>query len=70
MKLRVLPSAVNWLGAQTLAFAAAHPDDPRVPEALHRVVKASRYSVTDKETGEFPRRSISCVNDTPTWTGR
>ena len=35
--------AVQWLGETVLAFAKANPADPRVPEALHYVVRASRY---------------------------
>jgi hypothetical protein len=61
-KLSALPSGANWLGAQVLAFAAAHPDDPRVPEALHRVVRASRYSITDKNTGAFSRRAFTLLH--------
>ena len=35
--------AVQWLGQTVLGFAKANPNDPRVPEALHYVVRASRY---------------------------
>ena len=35
--------AVQWLGETVLAFAKTDPNDPRVPEALHYVVRASRY---------------------------
>ena len=35
--------AVQWLGQAVLGFAKANPNDPRVPEALHYVVRASRY---------------------------
>ncbi|HEV2195308.1 MAG TPA: hypothetical protein VGR55_06980 [Candidatus Acidoferrum sp.] len=49
--LVALPSAPRWLGQLTVAWANAHPDDPRVPEALHLVVRASRYGCTES-TGE------------------
>ncbi|HKW56817.1 MAG TPA: hypothetical protein VJN42_05605 [Candidatus Acidoferrum sp.] len=44
--LAALPSASVWLGQAALAWASAHPDDARVPEALHQVVTAWRYGCT------------------------
>ena len=41
--LTALPSAPRWLGQLAIDWANAHPDDPRVPEALHNVVRAWRY---------------------------
>jgi hypothetical protein len=35
--------AIQWLGETVLAFAKSDPNDPRVPEALHYVVRVSRY---------------------------
>ena len=61
-KLKRLPPAVNWLGAQTLAFAAAHPEDPRVPEALHRVVRASHYGPKDERSGNFSRGAFELLH--------
>jgi hypothetical protein len=60
--LAAIPSGVDWLGARTLAFAAAHPDDPRVPEALHLVVRASRYSIPDEHTGDFSHRAFTLLH--------
>jgi hypothetical protein len=34
-----------WLARQAIAWAKAHPDDPRVPEALHLSVRATRYGL-------------------------
>ena len=42
-RLEELPSAPIWLGQKVLDYADAHPDDARVPEALHRVVRATRH---------------------------
>ncbi|HEY2012335.1 MAG TPA: hypothetical protein VGH38_02490, partial [Bryobacteraceae bacterium] len=39
----VEPWEASYLARETLAWARTHPDDPRVPEALHRAVLASRY---------------------------
>jgi hypothetical protein len=33
----------NRLGQEVIAYAKTHPDDPRLPEALHLTVKATRY---------------------------
>ena len=60
--LAAIPSGVDWLGALTLAFAAAHPDDPRVPEALHLVVRASRYSIPGEHTAGFSYRAFTLLH--------
>jgi hypothetical protein len=36
-------AAIEPLGTAVMNFAKSHSDDPRVPEALHRVVQVSRY---------------------------
>lgn len=45
--LAALPSAPRWLGQSAIALATAHPEDPRVPEALHLAVNAWRYGCTE-----------------------
>ncbi|MGA2094869.1 MAG: hypothetical protein ABSH39_01090 [Candidatus Acidiferrum sp.] len=42
-----LPPAPRWLGQITISWAKSHADDPRVPEALHNVVRAWRYGCTE-----------------------
>src|SRR5262249_28166640 len=42
-RLPQLPGAPAYLGAIIIAWANAQPRDPRVPEALHLVVRATRY---------------------------
>lgn len=54
--------APNYLAAQTLAFAKAHPQDPRIPEALHLAVRATRYGVTDKQTTNFSRECFQLLH--------
>jgi hypothetical protein len=56
--LEQLPSAPNWLARGTLAWAKAHPRDPRVPEALHLVVRATRYGCNDANTGSYSKRAF------------
>jgi hypothetical protein len=36
-------AAVEALGKPVLAWATSHPEDPRVPEALHYLARADRY---------------------------
>jgi hypothetical protein len=52
----------NFLAERTLAWAKAHPDDPRLPEALHLVVRATRYGCTDDRTQQFSRRAFDLLH--------
>jgi hypothetical protein len=61
-KLQSLPTAPDWFVAQTLAFAQAHPQDPRVPEALHLAVRATRYGCTDTATGDLSHRAFDLLH--------
>src|SRR6516164_2193621 len=51
-RLRQLPGAPAYLGAIILSWANAQPRDPRVPEALHLVVRATRYGQKETETSK------------------
>ncbi|HYL62262.1 MAG TPA: hypothetical protein VE077_06535 [Candidatus Methylomirabilis sp.] len=55
--LAALPSAPLWLGQTAIAWAKAHPEDSRVPEALHQVVSAWRYGCT--ESSQSPVQQTS-----------
>jgi hypothetical protein len=61
-KLQSVPAAPDWLAAQTLAFARAHPQDPRVPEALYLAVRATRYGCNDDRTGDFSHRAFDLLH--------
>lgn len=73
------PSGDVWLGDQVLAYAKAHADDARVPQALHLVVRASRYSCFDAETGRVSKSAFQLLHrkyassewtkKTPYWFG-
>jgi tetratricopeptide (TPR) repeat protein len=52
-----LLSAPRWLGEFTINWAKAHPDDPRVPEALHNVVRSWRYGCTETDQIDAPNYS-------------
>jgi hypothetical protein len=51
-RLRKLPGAPAYLGAIIIAWANAQPRDPRVPEALHYVVRATRYGEMNTATSK------------------
>lgn len=53
-----LGEAPNILTAHVLDYARNHPHDPRLPEALHRCVRATRLGSTDKSTTSFSRRAF------------
>jgi hypothetical protein len=55
--LAAQPSAPRWLGEFTINWAKAHPDDPRVPEALHNIVRSWRYGCTETDQRDAPNYS-------------
>jgi hypothetical protein len=61
-KLQSVPPTPDWLAAQTLAFARAHSQDPRVPEALYLVVRATRFGCTGGQTGDFSHRAFDLLH--------
>lgn len=60
--LQSLPAAPSWLGRETVAWAKAHPNDPRVPEALHLVVRATRYGCNDADSGKYSRQAFTLLH--------
>jgi hypothetical protein len=60
--LQSQPAAPNWLGKQVLAWAAAHPQDPRVPEALHLVVSARRYGCADSSPENYSKPAFTLLH--------
>jgi hypothetical protein len=49
-RLRQRPGGPAYLGTIILPWAEANPRDPRVPEALYLLVRATRYGETDTKT--------------------
>jgi TolA-binding protein len=62
-RLSSLLPAANYLGGEAIAYARAHPDDPRVPEALYRVVRATRYGCTDDDTGKVSKEAFDLLHE-------
>jgi hypothetical protein len=60
--LSKIETAPNWLAARILVFAKANPDDPRVPEALHQVVRATHLGCTDAGTTEFSKAAFQLLH--------
>lgn len=56
------PGAADWLPARALAFAKAHPDDPRVPEALHLAVRSTRFGCPSERTSALSREAFTLLH--------
>ncbi len=61
-RLAGLPVGANYLAAQAIEWAKRSPKDPRVPEALHLAVRATRYGCTDGDTGKFSRQALQLLH--------
>jgi hypothetical protein len=61
-RLAALPAAPNLLCREAIAWAEAHPEDPRSPQALHLAVRATRYGCADPRTTEFSRRAFQVLH--------
>jgi tetratricopeptide (TPR) repeat protein len=55
-------TAPDYLAEEVLAWAKGHPKDPRVPEALHLAVRATRYGMTDRQTGALSRAAFELLH--------
>ena len=55
-------AAPNYLGAETIAWAQAHPQDPRAPEALHLAVRATRYGQRDAGTSAWSKKTFQLLH--------
>jgi hypothetical protein len=65
------PNATNYLSAAAIAWARAHPQDPRVPEALHLAVRSTRYGPADKASSALSKEAFDILHrryPTSEWT--
>ncbi len=70
-KLKSAVGAPNYFAKIVLAFAKAHPQDPRVPELLHYGVKCTRYGATDSNTTALSKQMFTVLHSkykTSPWT--
>jgi hypothetical protein len=69
-RLKSLGAAPNYLAKQVIAWVEKHLADPRGPEALHLVVKTTRYGCTDKASGRWSKAAYDLLHKrfaTSTW---
>lgn len=60
--LRALGTAPNYISKQVIQWANTHPNDPRVPEALHLAVKTTRFGCTDKDTVRWSKAAFDLLH--------
>jgi hypothetical protein len=56
------PAGASYLATQTLLWARHHPDDGRVPEALHLVVLTGRRGCQDVQTAAYSRQAFELLH--------
>ena len=61
-QLRAGPNAPNYLCETVLKWGKEHPDDKRVPEALHLAVRSTRYGCTDSATGRYSKQAFRLLH--------
>lgn len=61
-KIRALGPAPNFLAREVLQYAKIKPADPRIPEALHRVVRATKLGATDDQTSQFSKQAFQLLH--------
>jgi tetratricopeptide (TPR) repeat protein len=60
--LSTLGTAPNYIVRQVIQWANTHPNDQRVPEALHLAVKTTRYGCTDKESARWSKSAFDLLH--------
>ncbi len=61
-QLSTLTGGPEYMGGVVLDWAKAHPDDQRLPEALHLVVRATRYGCSDDKTGAISKQAFDLLH--------
>ena len=62
-KLEEADVAPDFLANEILEYAKSHPNDERVPQALHLVVRSTRYGCTDGETTKWSEKSFRLLHE-------
>lgn len=55
-------NSVEFLCSVVIAWARAHPRDPRVPEALHRAVDATHYGPSDDTNSQYSKQAFDLLH--------
>ena len=53
---------MNYLCSEAIAWARAHPEDARVPEALYLAVEATHYGPADEASHAFSRQAFDLLH--------
>jgi hypothetical protein len=61
-KLNSFGSSARYLPSVVVDWAAKHPDDPRVPEALHLAVRATRFACTNERPSDLSRQAFDLLH--------
>jgi hypothetical protein len=61
-KLAEAGPAPNFLTAKVVAYAAHHPGDARVPQALYLAVRSTRYGCSNKETTNWSAKAFQLLH--------
>ena len=61
-RIAKLPAGPVDLSRRAVTWAKANPDDPRVPEALHLAVRATRYGCATSETTPASRAAFTLLH--------
>ncbi len=60
--LRQIPFAAEFLAQRTLAWAKADPSDPRIPEALHLVVRANHDGCAENPSYRYTQEAFQLLH--------
>jgi hypothetical protein len=60
--LSALGAAPNYIAKEVVQWANSHPNDQRVPEALHLAVKTTRYGCGDADTGKWSKTAFDLLH--------
>jgi tetratricopeptide (TPR) repeat protein len=60
--LSALGTAPNYIVQSVIQWANSHPNDPRVPEALHLAVRTTRYGCTDKDSARWSKAAFDLLH--------
>ena len=55
-------NSVNYLCTEAIAWARSHPQDPRVPEALHLAVEATHYGPSDESSRPYSKQAFDLLH--------
>jgi hypothetical protein len=60
--LKLADNSVNYLCPQAIAWARSHPQDPRVPQALHLAVNATHYGPADESSHQYSKEAFDLLH--------